>query len=109
MADLVLHVNREYFGQIASGEKTEEYRLVTPYWKKRLEGRRYDRIVIYSGYPRRDDTNRRLVFPWHGVKRKTIVHPHFGDAPVDVYAVRLTLREMPFSAQNHDAVRRKVG
>jgi hypothetical protein len=92
MADLTLHVKRKYFEQIASGEKGEEYRLATPYWKKRLEGREYERVVICLGYPKRDDTSRRLVFPWRGAERKTIVHPHphFGDAPVDVYAVRLT-------------------
>lgn len=88
--DLVLHVRREYFAQIARDEKNEEYRLVTPYWTKRLEGRRYKRIVILSGYPARDDASRRLVFPWCGCERKVIVHPHFGDLPVEVFAIPLT-------------------
>lgn len=90
MADLVLHVKRVYFEQIASGQKREEYRRATPYWQKRLEGREYERVVICLGYPKRDDTSRRLVFPWRGVERKVITHPFFGDEPVDVYAVRLT-------------------
>ena len=89
MADLILNVKREYFEQIASGQKHEEYRLVTPYWQKRLEGRSYENVIICLGYPPRGDTNRRLLFPWQGVERKTIVHQHFGSEPVDVYAVRL--------------------
>lgn len=31
MANLQLAVNGEYFDQMKSGEKTEEYRLVNPY------------------------------------------------------------------------------
>lgn len=90
MADLTLHLKREYFEQITSGKKVEEYRLVTPYWQKRLEGREYERVIICMGYPSRGDTSRRIVCPWRGIERKTIVHPHFGPEPVDVYAVRLT-------------------
>ena len=36
MANLQLAVNGEYFDQMKSGEKTEEYRLVNPYWCRRL-------------------------------------------------------------------------
>lgn len=32
MANLQLAVNGEYFDQMKSGEKTEEYRMVNPYW-----------------------------------------------------------------------------
>ncbi len=90
MTDLVLHVKRKYFEQIAYGEKGEEYRLATPYWQRRLEGRNYERVIICLGYPKRGDASRRLVFKWRGAERKTIVHSHFGATPVDVYAVRLT-------------------
>ena len=44
----ILHLNlyRKYFDQILKGEKTTEYREVTPYWSKRLEGRYYDVIIF---------------------------------------------------------------
>lgn len=88
-ATLTLPLKREYFEQIRSGEKREEYRLITPYWRKRLEGRSYSRIVLTMGYPKADDASRRIERPWSGVKIKTITHPHFGPAPVLVYAIRV--------------------
>jgi len=36
--DLRIPVKSTYFAQIKSGTKTEEYRLCTPYWKKRKMG-----------------------------------------------------------------------
>ncbi|EMK7913736.1 ASCH domain-containing protein, partial [Escherichia coli] len=36
MANLQLAVKSEYFDAMIRGEKTEEYRLVNDYWKKRL-------------------------------------------------------------------------
>ena len=48
----VLHLNlyRKYFDQILKKEKTIEYRNITPYWSKRLEGRHYDVIKFGNGY-----------------------------------------------------------
>ena len=48
----VLHLNlyRKYFDQILKKEKTIEYRNITPYWSKRLEGRDYDVIKFRNGY-----------------------------------------------------------
>jgi len=48
----ILHLNlyRKYFDQILEGKKTTEYREVTPYWSKRLEGRHYDVIQFRNGY-----------------------------------------------------------
>ena len=48
----VLHLNlyRKYFDAILSGSKTIEYRDITPYWSKRLEGRHYDVIKFRNGY-----------------------------------------------------------
>ncbi|EHK65254.1 ASCH domain-containing protein [Achromobacter arsenitoxydans] len=98
MADLHLALKGEYFDAIRAGTKTEEYRLCTAYWSRRLEDRdladslehgfgRYKNIVLTRGYPRRDDTERRLVVPWNGFTIKTITHPHFGPDPVGVYAI----------------------
>ena len=57
----VLHLNlyHKYFNQILKGEKTIEYREVTPYWSKRLEGRHYDVIKFKNGY--RKDAPEMLV------------------------------------------------
>ena len=51
-ATLHLPLKAVYFDQIRDGAKREEFRLVTPYWRKRLEGRTYDRIVLTLGYPK---------------------------------------------------------
>ena len=45
---LILH--RKYFAAIAAKTKRAEYRDLTPYWKKRLEGRRYDVVHFRNGY-----------------------------------------------------------
>jgi hypothetical protein len=48
----VLHLNlhREFFAAIAAGTKRVEYRKRSPYWRKRLEGRKYDVIKFRNGY-----------------------------------------------------------
>nr|WP_312968546.1 ASCH domain-containing protein [Pseudomonas sp.] len=84
---LTLPLKGEYFDQIKAGTKPEEFRLVTPYWRRRLEGRTFDRIELTLGYPLRDDDARRLVLPWKGYRITTITHPHFGPDPVEVYAI----------------------
>lgn len=89
MADLVLSLKREYFEAIKAGTKTEENRLRTPFWQKRIDGRAYDRIVLTLGYPARDNHERRLIRPWQGYTIKTITHPHFGPNPVEVYAIKV--------------------
>jgi hypothetical protein len=50
MKTLHLNLYRKYFDAILKGEKTTEYREVTPYWSKRLEGRHYDVIQFRNGY-----------------------------------------------------------
>lgn len=103
MTDLHLPLKREHFEQIRDGVKTEEYRLFNDYWRRRLtrewppsipgdEGkivvnRHYDRIILTLGYPRRDDGSRRIIRPYRWYTIKTIVHPHFGPDPVQVFAI----------------------
>lgn len=91
MSDILhLAVKRVYFDSIKAGTKGEEYRLVTPYWTKRIEGRVYDMICITLGYSAAGDMERTLMFLWNGYKRKRITHPHFGPNEVEVYAIYLT-------------------
>src|ERR1035441_657010 len=47
---LHLNLHREFFAAIAAKKKRIEYRDQTAYWKKRLEGRRYDLIQFRTGY-----------------------------------------------------------
>lgn len=89
MKVLNLALKREYFEAIKAGEKTEEYRLYTDYWRKRLEGKDYDAIRLTLGYPKKDDTARILFKKWLGYTIKTITHKHFGDKPVKVFAITL--------------------
>lgn len=89
MADLRLAVKREYFEQIKKGEKAVEYRLYNDYWRNRLFDKNYDTVTITLGYPKSDDTDRMLVFPFRGGYITTIIHKHFGENPVAVFAIRL--------------------
>jgi hypothetical protein len=84
---LTLSLKAVYFNEIRDGRKAEEYRLATPYWRRRLEGREYDTIVLTLGYPKAGDDTRRLTRPWKGCRLTEITHPHFGDKPVEVYAI----------------------
>ncbi len=91
MKTLIFNLKREYFEQIRSGVKTEEYRLCTPYWKKRLEGKTFDKIIIKLGYPKNIEIEKIIEFPWRGYKKKKILHKHFGSDPVKVYAIKIKL------------------
>jgi len=99
---LTLPLKAEYFDAIRDGTKPEEFRLVTPFWSKRLVGRSYDTIVLTKGYPKVDDASRRLERPWRGYRVRTLTHPHFGPDPVEVFAIdvsgRLALQE-PFHVE----------
>ncbi|MGZ2374911.1 hypothetical protein ACVI3U_002814 [Sinorhizobium medicae] len=53
---LHLSLKAEYFDAIAAGTKTEEFRLVSDYWTKRLHDRTgaprvFSEIVLTWGYP----------------------------------------------------------
>lgn len=89
MTTLVLPLKAEFFNAIKAGTKPEEFRLRNAYWRRRLEGREFASIVLTLGYPKRGDTERRLVLPWRGLRVTTIQHPLFGAGPVEVYAIRV--------------------
>lgn len=89
MKVLILPLKAIYFDQIKAGVKVEEFRLCTPYWRKRLENRSYDFVTVTKGYPSRDDLERRMTFPWRGYVEKTIQHEFFGVEPVHVFASKV--------------------
>ncbi|HYD34377.1 MAG TPA: ASCH domain-containing protein [Methylophilaceae bacterium] len=85
--DLIIPVMGIYFDQIKAGTKNQEFRLFNDYWKKRLEGRTYRNVILTRGYPKRDDTERRLVRKWNGYTVETITHEFFGNKPEKVFAI----------------------
>lgn len=90
MGKLILPLNGEYFDQIKAGTKPEEFRMTTPYWTKRIVGKTFDGIVLTRGYPKADDTERRLERPWLGYREAKITHPHFGADEVTVFAINVS-------------------
>ena len=52
-----------------------------------LEQREYDYVLFKLGYPKRDDWDKIIVEPYRGYEVQTIVHPHFGSEPVEVFAI----------------------
>ena len=74
MKTLTLSLKKQWFDMIKSGEKKEEYRELNYYWGARLldlspDGKtflkvfkHFDHLVFTLGYPKADDTERRLVF-----------------------------------------------
>lgn len=87
MKTLTLSLKKKWFDMIASGEKKEEYREISPYWIKRLlrcgflcngncvlmgeivcpacrylRYTSFDTVVFTLGYPPKDDMTRRIAF-----------------------------------------------
>lgn len=71
---LKLVLKKKYFDMIASGEKKEEYRELTPYWERRLWEhapwsdhvtwpREYDAVTFYLGYAKNRPS---MTFKWKG-------------------------------------------
>lgn len=87
LATLVLNLKSEYFNAIRDGSKTEEFRLRTPYWEKRIRGRNYTKIILRMGYPKSGDAEREMVLPWLGFREIDLTHPHFGDGVHQVFAI----------------------
>lgn len=86
---LRLALKGEYFDAIKRGEKGEEYRLRNQYWTKRIEGREFSAVWLSHGYPKHNDPIRWLRRPWKGYTVRTILHPHFGHKPVEVFAIKV--------------------
>lgn len=87
--DLVLPLKRKWFDQVKAGQKLEEYRLDNDYWRKRLIGKQFNRVILTLGYPRIDDHERRIVLPWRGYKMKTIISEEWNQKPQRVFAIQL--------------------
>lgn len=97
MRDLIIPVKGIYFDQIKAGTKAYEYRLMTPYWRKRLEGRSYRHVVLTRGYPKGGgvEGETRLTRAWRSFEYQRITHLHFGPDPVYVFAIDVGLSAHP--------------
>ena len=74
MKTLILPLRKKWYDMIATGEKPEDYRETTEYWKKRLcvlladyvdrffRIKHFDAVTFTLGYPRKDDVARRMTF-----------------------------------------------
>lgn len=85
MKILHLTLKKQWFDMIASGEKTEEYRELKPYWHKRLQGKEFDAIQFRNGYSKNA--------PKMLVKLKAIIQghgrPEWGAGYEESYILRL--------------------
>lgn len=59
MATLHLNLTRRWFDMVQSGEKREEYRDLTPFWKKRIIDAKFDTVTFSNGY---STTRPQIVF-----------------------------------------------
>jgi hypothetical protein len=87
--ELVLHLEKEYFEQIAEGKLTETYRLRTRYWERRLIGQSYQNVRLLCGDPRRGEKPREIVRKFKGWRPVII---NFGSEPVRAFAIEVSER-----------------
>ena len=67
MSDVLhLTLRREHFADIVAGKKRTEYRKQKSYWRKRLEGRAYKKILFRNGYGKNVPE---AVVEFHGLRR----------------------------------------
>lgn len=81
---LFLTIKKEYFDAILSGEKTEEYRAISPFYKSRLENKNYTHIILQNGY---NKNSRRLKAEFLGYEIKKVATKLYGNT--EVFAIKL--------------------
>lgn len=82
---LVLHVTQKYFDLIRCGKKTVEYREVKKYWQARIEGKKFNSIVISVRQATKFTDPEWLIFPWWpGAIKKSFRNP-LTDGTGDVF------------------------
>ena len=97
MKTLTLSLKKKWFDMIKAGVKKEEYREINRYWIARLVAlivppdtvlcfTNFDRLVFTLGYPKADDTERRLVFKNPKIRIGT-GNPEWGAEPRRQYFV----------------------
>jgi len=100
---LTLNLKSEFYYQIESGEKKNEFRDFKPIWKKRLIGRHYNVIEICRGYPEKGDLENRMWFIYQGYHFVFLrYHPVTGEEqniPYQMFSIPLSNRlDYPYQA-----------
>lgn len=87
MSDKSLHlvVTKKWFDLIKSGQKKEEYRVVKPFWEKRLK-KEYHSILFQLGYSKNAP---KMKIEYKGLETREIISEHFGIFPVNCYVLKL--------------------
>lgn len=97
-ATLTLTLKRKWFDLIKAGIKKEEYREINRYWIARLVAAmvpftgtvlsftNFDTLVFTLGYPKADDTERRITFKNPKIRINT-GKPEWGAEPNKEYFV----------------------
>lgn len=86
---LTLRLKTKHFNAIRAGTKKFEFRLVKPYWYKRIASVLFDGIILTLGYPSNSNPDRTISRPWRGYTIKTITNPEFGPNPVKVFSIQV--------------------
>ena len=76
MAKLFIIIKGEYFNQILSETKKEEYRIVKPFWAKKIIDKKYSHIIFQKGY---NKNTPRIEAEYLGYEIRKINHKHFGE------------------------------
>ena len=96
MKILYLPLKKQWYEMIESGEKKEEYRLLKPYWEKRLLD--YKKLVDYYETHKKELAIKRLFFP-----HRPLIENPAGAFPRGYEAVRFsygyTKRTMTFKCE----------
>lgn len=102
MENNILHlvVKKKWLDQINSGIKKEEFRVVKPYWMKRLTNigtdhkiplgqslfKNFDVIKFRNGYSKKAPY---IIAEFKGIEVKEIIHEEFGRDEVSVYVIKI--------------------
>lgn len=99
--NLQMSLKTKWFEMTKSGEKTEDYREITPYWCRRLiasgcwnihgilvcnEFKQFHQNIMTLGCPKKDDKERIIQFEHAGIEIRE-GRPEWGAEPGKIYFV----------------------
>lgn len=79
-------IKRQYFDEILSGKKKEEFRMVNPHWVDKIIGKEYTHIIFQNGYNRNAP---RLEAEYMSYDIRNIRNDFFGNDEVTVFVLKL--------------------
>lgn len=83
---LLINIKKQFFDEICSGKKTEEYRIIKPYWINKLVGKNYLSIIFQNGHSK---SANRIETEYNGYEMRKIQHDYFGKKPVNVFVIKI--------------------